>query len=258
MFEYLLICITALAASLLTFFSGFGLGTILLPVLSLFFPIDIAIALTGIVHLLNNLFKLILVGKYAVLKVVLKFGLPAIISSFAGAALLVTLTEINPITSYTLGKITIFITPVKLTISILMITFSILELLPKFKQIQFRENRLFVGGILSGFFGGLSGHQGALRSAFLIKLGLSKESFIATGVVIACLIDFTRLSVYLSRFVGTGVSDNLYLLISATLSAFIGAYFGNKLLKKVTLGFVQTFVAVMIMIIAIGLGAGLI
>ena len=44
---------------------------------------------------------------------------------------------------------------------------------------------LAAGGLLSGFLGGLSGHQGALRSAFLIKCGLSKEVFIASGVVIA-------------------------------------------------------------------------
>ena len=256
--DFILISLTALVASLLTFFSGFGLGTILLPVLALFFPIDIAIALTGIVHLLNNLFKLILVGKYAVLKIVLKFGLPAIAAAFAGAKLLMILTDLKPLASYTVGESIFFITPVKLIIAIIMIVFSIFELLPKFKKLQFKENKLFVGGILSGFFGGLSGHQGALRSAFLIKLGLSKESFIATGVVIACLIDFTRLSVYFNRFIGTGISDNIYLLVSATLSAFIGAYFGNMLLKKVTLNFIQTFVAVMIMIIAIGLGSGLI
>jgi uncharacterized protein len=65
--------------------------------LTLFFPIDIAIALTGVVHLLNNLFKLILVGKYAVLNVVIKFGLPAIAAAFAGAELLLTLTDIKPI-----------------------------------------------------------------------------------------------------------------------------------------------------------------
>jgi uncharacterized protein len=256
--DFILISLTALIASLLTFFSGFGLGTILLPVLALFFPIDIAIALTGIVHLLNNLFKLILVGKYAVLKVVLKFGLPAMIAAYAGAELLITLTEIEPITSYSFGESVFYITPVKLIIAILMITFSIVELLPKFKKLQFKENKLFIGGLLSGFFGGLSGHQGALRSAFLIKLGLSKESFIATGVVIACLIDFTRLSVYFNKFIGSGVTDNINLLIIATISAFIGAYFGNMLLKKVTLNFIQTFVAVMILLIAIGLGSGLI
>jgi hypothetical protein len=46
-----------------------------------------------------------------------------------------------------------------------------------------------VGGILSGFFGGLSGIQGAIRSAFLVKSGLKKEAYIATGVVIACFVD---------------------------------------------------------------------
>lgn len=256
--DIIIVSLTALLASLLTFFSGFGLGTILLPVLALFFPLDIAIALTGIVHLLNNLFKILLVGKFAVIKVVIKFGLPAIIAAFAGAELLITLTEIEPITNYSIGESVFYITPVKLTIAILMITFSIIELLPKFKIIQFKENKLFLGGLLSGFFGGLSGHQGALRSAFLIKLGLSKESFIATGVVIACLIDFTRLSVYFNKFIGSGVTDNLNLLIIATISAFIGAYLGNMLLKKVTLGFIQTFVAVMIMLIALGLGTGII
>ena len=58
-----------------------------------------------------------------------------------------------------------------------MFGFAFLELLPFFKKLEFDENKLFFGGVISGFFGGLSGHQGALRSAFLIKCGLSKESF---------------------------------------------------------------------------------
>ena len=56
--ELFVIAAVALIASLLTFFSGFGLGTILTPVLVIFFPVEIAIALTGIVHLLNNFFKI--------------------------------------------------------------------------------------------------------------------------------------------------------------------------------------------------------
>jgi hypothetical protein len=39
-------------------------------------------------------------------------------------------------------------------------------------------------------------NQGALRTVFLIRANLSKESFIATGVVIACIVDVIRLSVY--------------------------------------------------------------
>jgi uncharacterized membrane protein YfcA len=48
---------TALAASLLTLISGFGLGTLLLPVFALFFPLELAVGMTAVVHLLNNLFK---------------------------------------------------------------------------------------------------------------------------------------------------------------------------------------------------------
>jgi uncharacterized membrane protein YfcA len=55
--ELMILCLAALIASLLTFFSGFGLGTILTPVFAIFFPIEIAIALTGVVHFLNNIFQ---------------------------------------------------------------------------------------------------------------------------------------------------------------------------------------------------------
>lgn len=108
------------------------------------------------------------------------------------------------------------------------------------------------------FYGGLSGIQGAIRSAFLIKSGLSKEAYIATGVVIACLVDFTRLSVYVSRFAAAKLNQNVALLVSATLSAIIGAYIGKKLLKKVTLRSIQVLVAVMLILISIGLGLGVI
>ena len=83
--DYIIICLAALIGSALTLFSGFGLGTILVPVFAIFFPIEIAIALTAIVHFLNNLFKLALLGKKANKNVVLRFGVPSIVAAFAGA-----------------------------------------------------------------------------------------------------------------------------------------------------------------------------
>jgi len=256
--EIIIIAFSAAFASLLTFFSGFGLGTILTPVFMLFFPIEIAIALTGIVHLLNNIFKMALIGKNADWKIVGKFGIPAIIGAFLGAQILILFTEIPEITSYTIGERTFLITPVKLIISLLLIAFSLFEIIPFLKNLQFVQNKLYIGGSISGFFGGLSGHQGALRSAFLLKCGLSKEGFIATGIMIASIVDITRLSVYFTKFSKTGISDNIMILAIATGSAFVGAYFGNKLLKKVTLRIVQLSVSVMIMLLAIALGTGLI
>jgi len=256
--DIIIISIAALLASLMTFFTGFGLGTVLTPVFAIFFPIDIAIALTGIVHLLNNLFKLALVGKDADKKVILKFVIPAIIAAFIGAELMISLSTLPEIFSYDLLGKEFFILPIKIIVAILMIAFAFMEVLPSLKSIQFDANKLYFGGALSGFFGGLSGHQGAFRSAFLIRAGLSKEAFIATGVTIACLIDFTRLSVYFSKFLSAGISDNLNFIIAAALSAFVGAYFGKKLLKKITLNTLQLMVSVMIVILSVLLGAGII
>lgn len=256
--EILIISIAAFLVAILTFFSGFGLGTILTPVFMVFFPVDLAIALTGVVHFFNNIFKLILVGKNADKSTLIRFGVPAVIAAFAGAWLLLHIPDAEPLFSYQLFNKVFDVYPVKLIISILLIVFATLDLIPFFNKLQFGRSKLPIGGALSGFFGGLSGNQGALRSAFLIKAGLSKEAFIGTAVVVSSFVDFTRLSVYATRFTKAGLIDNLNLVIIATLAAIAGAYIGNKLLKKITLHFVQITVAIMLILLSIALGSGLI
>jgi len=256
--EYVIICLTAFGASLLTFFSGFGLGTILTPVMIVFFPAQEAIALTGIVHLLNNLFKLILVGKQTDNHVAGRFGIPAIVGSFIGAYFLMYLSQNLFHFEYQLFGKTMEVTFIKLLVATLMIVFALFEILPWLKALQFNPKYLGMGGLISGFFGGLSGNQGALRSAFLLRYGLTKEIYIATGVVIACMIDVTRLTIYFSASVSYNYWENDMLLILAVLSAFAGAFLGNKLLKKVTLNFVQTLASIMIISLAILLAIGLI
>ena len=258
MTEYIIICLVALLGSALTLFSGFGLGTILVPVFALFFPIDIAITLTAIVHFLNNIFKLALLGKNADRKVIIKFGIPSIIAAFIGAYLLIYVTKLQPLFIYTLYNKTFYIIPVKLTIGVLLFAFALFDIVPKLTKLQFDTKYLPLGGLLSGFFGGLSGNQGALRTAFLIRTNLTKEAFIATGVVIACLVDISRLTIYSNQIIRFGDQLNYSLIISATLSAFIGAYFGNKLLKKVTIKTIQYLVATMLIVFSILLGLGII
>jgi len=191
-----------------------------------------------------------LVGKHTNKQVLLLFGIPAIFASFAGAWLLMQISGFQPLFSYEMGEKQFEVTPIKLVIAILLLFFSLFETIPRFQKIQFGKNKLMLGGILSGFFGGLAGIQGALRSAFLIKAGLSKEAYIATGVVIASLVDFTRLSVYAEQFTTSGLHENIGLIVSAITAAVLGAIIGKKLLKKLTLRFVQVFVAVMLILIA--------
>ncbi|MDO8967551.1 sulfite exporter TauE/SafE family protein [Algoriphagus sp.] len=254
--DILIISLAAFLTAILTFFSGFGLGTILTPVFVIFFPIDLAIALTGVVHFFNNIFKLFLVGRDADKSILIRFGIPAIFAAFFGAWILLQITDLQPLFSYQLFNTAFEVTPIKLIISLLLILFALMDLIPLFERIRIEKRHMPFGGILSGFFGGLSGHQGALRAAFLIKAGLTKEAFIGTSVVIGTLIDFSRLAVYSTRFLESGLIDNLPLVAIATFSAILGAFLGNKLLKKVTLKFLQQFIAILLILISIALGAG--
>lgn len=255
--SYLIICTVALLASALTFFSGFGLGTLLLPAFALFFPIEQAVALTAIVHFLNSLFKLALTGRHADKHVVVRFGLPAIIMSFLGAWVLLWLAGIAPVFSYSAFGRLVSVTPVKLVVGLLLMLFVLLEFLPRLRNLSFGEQYMPLGGSLSGFFGGLSGMQGALRSAFLLRAGLTKETFIATGVVIACLIDFSRLAIYSTTLGRESTHFNYGLLTAAVLAAFAGAALGNHYLKKMTMPGIQRIVAVMLFVVASGLVSGL-
>jgi uncharacterized membrane protein YfcA len=255
---YVVLCGVAFGASLLTFFTGFGLGTLLLPAFAAFFPPQAAIALTAVVHLLNSLFKLMLVGWNANRSVVLRFGLPAVAAAFAGALVLGWLAGLPPLFRYELAGETREVVPVAFVVAALMVVFAALELWPKTRRISIAPRFLPLGGLLTGFFGGLSGHQGALRSAFLLRLGLTKETFIATGAVIAALVDVARLAVYTERFFAADLARNGPLLGAAGLAAFAGAFLGNRLVQKVTLRSIEIGVAVLLILVALGLGSGLI
>jgi uncharacterized membrane protein YfcA len=254
--HYLLICGVALVASGLTFFTGFGLGTLLLPAFAVFFPVEIAVALTAVVHFLNSLFKLALVGRRADLDVAIRFGLPAIIAALAGAQVLVWLSDLPPLVSYGLAGHRFEVTPVKLAMAVLMVLFAALEVFPGMKGISVPPRYLPLGGLLTGFFGGVSGHQGALRSAFLLRAGLSKEAFIATGVVIAAVVDLARLGIYVEGIIALNLKENTPLLAAGVASAFMGAIIGNRLLAKVTLQAIELAVAALLVVVALGLGSG--
>lgn len=249
---------TAFLASLLTLFSGFGLGTLLTPVFGIFFPIHVAIALTGIVHLLNNLFKITLLGKNADWSMVIRFGVPSVVGGLLGAWLLAQLIHLPSLSSWHWGDKTFEITPLKLAIACLMLFFTFMELLPGLKKLQFARKYLTTGGLISGFFGGLSGNQGALRSAFLINSGLEKQTYIATGVVIACMVDLTRLPVYFSRFEKATLWNEWPLLLLAVGCAFAGAWIGARFLKKVMFGFIQKITGALMIVFAVLLGLGII
>ena len=169
-------------------------------------------------------------------------------------------SSVPPVASYQFLGHARQITPVKLVIGILIVAFSCLELFPKFQKASVDRKYMALGGALSGFFGGLSGNQGALRTLFLIKAGLGKEAFIGTGVAVAVMVDCGRLIVYGIGFYSAhsaALAGHGGLVASATISAFAGAFLGRQALKKVTLGAVQWTVGILLLFLGAALSAGL-
>ncbi len=256
---FIIAIILPFLASLLTFFSGFGINTLLLPAFALLMPIDAAIITVGSVHFLNNLLKLLLVGKKTNVKAALSFGLPAIVTAFIGATLLTLITYTPEIFSYTINTKTFHVDLLHIVIGLLMILFAIMDLWPVFTGFSIQKKHLPIGGALSGFFGGLSGHAGAFRSAFLLKAGLTKEGFIATGVVVSCAVDTVRLLTYgFTMPWWFTINNHLMLFILAVLSAWAGAIVGNQTLHLATVEWLKWSVGIMLMIFGILMILGII
>lgn len=237
MIDVVLIALVAAVASALTLSSGFGLGTLLLPAFALFLPVPTAVAATAIVHLSNNLLKGTLLRSRAEWGTVLAFGLPAVPAAALGGWLLGEAEAPGLIVGLTL------------------MLFGALELLPWFQRLQAPRWAMPIGGALTGLGGGLTGQQGALRSIFLLRAGMPADRFIATGVMIAVLIDVSRLAAY-------GGSLDLphgrqWLLVAAgAISALSASLLLVRRIDKVTIGSVRTSVAVLLLILGAGMAMG--
>ena len=260
---FVMVAVAAFLAAGLTMYSGFGLGTLMLPVFALFLPVEMAVVATALVHGANNVFKVSLLGRHADREVVLKFGLTAIVAAIFGALALGWLARMNAQLTVEVNENALSeVTPVKLAIGVLMIAFALFELLPRFRNLEFDRRWLPLGGLLSGFFGGLSGHQGALRSAFLAKTGLTTERFVGSNAVIGFLVDLTRIAVYVALFAAVGAASGGYdevwgLVITGSLAAFCGVLLGKRYLHKVTMRSIQTLVGLLLFGVGLALLLGL-
>ncbi len=264
---FIVVAVASLIAALLSLISGFGLGTLLLPAFAVFFPMAVAVAAVAVVHLANNIFKLGLVGRWADRKAVVAFGVPAVFASAGGALVLGLLSDLRPLASYALGGREFRVMPVDLVIGLLIVAFAFVEFLPFVGRLTFDRRYLPLGGLLSGFFGGLSGHQGAFRSAFLVKSGLSREAFLGTNVACAVLVDVARIAVYfgtrgasfLTQHAEKIQGGNAGLLVVVGIAfAFAGSFVGSLIFRKMTLHGIQRIVGAMLVVLGLAIAAGLV
>jgi hypothetical protein len=139
--EFLVIPLVGFVVSGLTFFSGFGLGTLLLPAFIAFFPAEVAVGLTAVVHALNNLFKFGLVRRDIDRAVVVRFGVPAIVAAYFGARLLGFLAEAQSTVSYAVFSRAFVTTPLNVVMGVLIFFFAVVEIVPRLGRLSVEARR---------------------------------------------------------------------------------------------------------------------
>ena len=133
--------------------------------------------------------------------------------------------------SFQLGSNSFETSLLKLIIGGLILLFTLFEVFNLKSKVLNHKNSIYVGGGLSGF-GGVSGHQGALRTLFLSKFKLDKYSFIASGICIALAVDLSRIPIYINEGYFDLDEHLTRALVIAIFCAVLGAIAGKHFLTR--------------------------
>ena len=235
--ELLFLALLGAAASAITIVSGFGLNTVLVPAFAVLFPLPLAIAAVALVHLIASALRLIIFRAHINRKIALQFVPWAILGGIVGALILELLGAVPVIATYPLFGVTKSVTAVKVVVGVTIAALSLYELRRGAEASGMSAIGVSAGALASGFFGGLSGNQGAIRSTVLIRAGLTPLGFAATGALAAIAIDLTRLVVYgtagsISGILADGAIRDA--IGAATVGAIAGALVGRQLLTTMS------------------------
>lgn len=213
--SYLLFLILALIAEVIGTISGFGSSILFVPIASLFFDIKIVLGITAGFHVFSNLSKIFLFRKGFNKNIVIKMGIPAIVSVIIGALI----SNIMPENT------------LEVLMSLMLIFLSIYLIFTK-KIIAQNNKNLIIGGSVSGFLAGLIGTGGAIRGITLAAFSLSKDVFISTSAFIDLGVDFSRAVVY--YFNGYMAAQFILLIPFLIAISIIGSWIGKLILQKIS------------------------
>jgi uncharacterized membrane protein YfcA len=203
-------------ASLVGTTTGFGTSTILVPVLTLWFPFTQVLLFGGVIHWFGNLWKMYFFKKGASLVLLTSFGLFGLIASFVGAQATLALPETLS------GKL----------LGVFLIAYSLFTFTNPKAQLKNTYLNASLGGVLSGLSAGLFGVGGAIRGAFLSAFGLKKAVYLFTAGFMGLIIDSSRLVGYWHSGAGVGQFGWGLLAVSIPVS-LAGAWVAKRLVDRI-------------------------
>jgi uncharacterized protein len=208
-----LLFLASVLAGAIAALAGFGIGSILTPLLALSVGTKEAVVAVSIPHLVATALRFWTLRHNIDVQVLKNFGLSSAAGGLLGALLGSHFS--SPILSYILGALLIFAGLTGLTgIS---------------RKMRFGRKAAWLGGSVSGLLGGLVGNQGGIRSAALLGFNLESKTFVATATAIALIVDGARMPVYF--FTSPNTVHQLGLWIAVMVAGVsLGTLVGGRVL----------------------------
>ena len=220
------VAVVSIVAGALAAMTGFGIGSLLTPVLALSVDTRVAVAAVAIPHIVGTAVRFRLLRGHVNRRVLLGFGLTSAVGGLAGAALY----------QVTSGR------SLNLVFALLLLFAAASEITGLARRLRFRGWMAWPAGALSGLLGGLVGNQGGIRSAALMGFGLPKEQFVGTATAIALLVDGARLPFYLAGEHANVLALWRWIAVAA-IGVTIGTLVGSRLLARVPEAWFQRLLA---------------
>src|SRR5438874_3241863 len=210
--------IAAVIAGAIASISGFGIGSVLTPILSTQFDVRLAIAMVSIPHLAGTFVRFLLVRTRIDREVLLGFGAASAIGGLVGAALQAVVQS----------------SALAVIFGLLLVFAGIGSLTGFAQRMRFSGRRsALVGGALSGLLGGLVGNQGGIRAAALLGFDVEREAFVATATAVALIVDGARIPVYLATQ-GANLAARWPLIALLAAGAVVGTLVGGWTLRRMS------------------------
>ncbi len=211
----LLLAVVAAIAGSVAAVAGFGIGSLLTPVLGVAIGTQAAVAVVALPHAVATAVRLRVMRGSVDRRVLMSFGLASAVGGLLGALLH------GFVSSPALGAI----------LGVLLVMAGVLEVTGAGRRLRLSPAAARIAGIASGLFGGLVGNQGGIRSAALLRFHLTPQTLVATATATAMLVDLVRLPVYAVTS-GPELVENAPRILVMTLGVVVGTVVGAPVLRR--------------------------
>jgi uncharacterized membrane protein YfcA len=212
----LLVGVAAVLAGGIAAVAGFGIGSMLTPLLALRVGTKLAVAAVSIPHVIGTALRFWLLRGHVDRRILIWFGITSAIGGLAGALLHAYAS--NRALAVVFGCLLLFV--------------GVSEFTGFMSRVRLGRTAAWVAGALSGMLGGLVGNQGGIRSAALLAFDTDKEAFVATATAVGLIVDGARMPVYLAAE-RSGLFQMWPLILVSTLGVAAGTLLGTRLLRNV-------------------------